>query len=100
MSNKSKARIITIKAEYDGQKKFAIVQDHFIDRPMLDARGKVVREDKQVVYQKITKTLPVEYNTTERIMGLNVKTKKVAHFPHTQEGLKQAKKVLAKINKS
>ena len=99
MAKKSEPRITVIVAEYDGKKKFAIVQDHTLERPKKDHLGKVIKKDGKVVYETIVKTLPVEYANYRVVLGTRIKTMEVAHFPHTQEGLKKARSVLKKIKK-
>lgn len=94
-------RIETVRAEYDGELKYAVVEDVTFLTPKTDERGKTVfniveskKKDKNgepVRFEKLatvetTQRMAVEYQEGQKVL--------LAHFPRTKEGLAKAKEVL------
>jgi len=101
MAKHKNLRVEIVRAEYDKEKKYAVVEDITFLQPKKDERGKTVTElvdsgkkdsegepirYSKVVMEEVTKRVAVEYKQGKQI--------KLAHFPHTKQGLEEAKEVL------
>jgi len=101
MGKYTNLRIETVRAEYDGELKYAVVEDITFLTPKKDERGKTVyniveskKKDsngESLRFEKLatvetTKRVAVEYQEGQKVL--------LAHFPRTKEGLAKAKEVL------